>query len=127
MTAAESKPTSPEDGIKVGQSILGSSPLTQQLHSSICHLRGLLHLRLSSIAQAKDSFIEALKIDVKNYEAFKELIEGGMMTAEEGESGAAPAADMADQQNGSLYKGWHIALKSPKNNRILSNSCISLG
>ncbi|ORX38717.1 hypothetical protein BD324DRAFT_622052 [Kockovaella imperatae] len=59
----------PDDGIK--------------LHSSICHLRGLLHLRLSSLALAKESFMEALIIDVKNYEAFRELVEGEMMSATE--------------------------------------------
>ncbi|RXK38138.1 anaphase-promoting complex subunit 6 [Tremella mesenterica] len=54
-----------------------------KLHSSICHLRGLLHLRLSSLSLAKESFVEALILDVKNYDAFRELIEGGMMPAEE--------------------------------------------
>lgn len=34
---------------------------------------------------AKDSFIEALTIDVKNYEAFRELVEGEMMQPQEGE------------------------------------------
>lgn len=28
--------------------------------------------------------MEALLLDVKNYEAFRELVEGGMMTAQEG-------------------------------------------
>ncbi|OCF40492.1 anaphase-promoting complex subunit 6 [Kwoniella heveanensis CBS 569] len=54
-----------------------------KLHSSICHLRGLLHLRLSSFALAKESFMEALMLDVKNYDAFKELIDGGMMSEKE--------------------------------------------
>jgi len=56
-----------------------------KLNSSMCHLRGLLHLRLSSVQDAKDSFIEALTIDVKNYEAFRELVEGEMMQPQEGE------------------------------------------
>lgn len=34
---------------------------------------------------AKESLMEALVIDVKNYEAFRELIEGGMMSSAEGE------------------------------------------
>ncbi|KAK8854947.1 hypothetical protein IAR55_003686 [Kwoniella newhampshirensis] len=54
-----------------------------KLHSSICHLRALLHLRLSSFALAKESFMEALMLDVKNYEAFRELVEGGMMSEKE--------------------------------------------
>lgn len=55
-----------------------------KLNSSMCYLRGLLHLRLSSLPQAKECFIEALVIDVKNYEAFQELVEKQMMTATEG-------------------------------------------
>jgi len=55
-----------------------------KLHSSICHLRGILHLRLSSVLDAKESFMEALMLDVKNYDAFRELIDGKMMTSEEG-------------------------------------------
>ncbi|WVQ81923.1 hypothetical protein IAT38_004050 [Cryptococcus sp. DSM 104549] len=54
-----------------------------KLHSSLCYLRALLHLRLSSFALAKESFMEALLLDVKNYDAFKELIEGGMMSEKE--------------------------------------------
>lgn len=57
-----------------------------KLNSSICLLRGLLHLRLSSMQQAKECFVEALTLDVKNYDAYRELIEGGMMTATEGAS-----------------------------------------
>lgn len=56
-----------------------------KLNSSMCYLRGLLHLRLSSLPQAKECFIEALVIDVKNYEAFRELVEKQMMPAAEGE------------------------------------------
>ena len=33
--------------------------------------------------------MEALALDVKNYDSFRELTEGGMMTAEEGESGSS--------------------------------------
>lgn len=38
------------------------------------------------MAMAKECFMEALLLDVKNYDAFRELVEGGMMTAQEGES-----------------------------------------
>ncbi|WVO17769.1 hypothetical protein L204_105467 [Cryptococcus depauperatus] len=54
-----------------------------KLSSSLAHLRGLLHLRLSSFSQAKEALMEALALDVKNYEAFRELIEGGMMSEKE--------------------------------------------
>lgn len=56
-----------------------------KLHSSLCLLRGLLHLRLSSFTLAKESLMEALMLDVKNYDAYRELIEGGMMSEKEGE------------------------------------------
>lgn len=56
-----------------------------KLHSAMCFLRGVLHLRLSSMALAKECFVEALVIDVKNYDAFREIVEGQMMTAAEGE------------------------------------------
>lgn len=49
-------------------------------------LRGTLHLRLSSLALAKECLMQALILDVKNYEAFRELVEGGMMSATEGMS-----------------------------------------
>lgn len=60
-------------------------------------LRGSLHLRLSSMHQAKECFIEALLLDVKNYEAYRELVEGGMMTANEGELFLLLCSDAADR------------------------------
>ena len=60
------------------------APTDGQLNSAMCHLRGQLHLRLSSMQLAKESLIEALVIDVKNYDAFRELVEGGMMSSNEG-------------------------------------------
>lgn len=56
-----------------------------KLFSAMCFLRGILLLRLSSMALAKESFVEALVIDVKNYDAFREIVDGQMMTAAEGE------------------------------------------
>lgn len=50
----------------------------------MCFLRGQLHLRLSSMQLAKESLMEALMIDVKNYDAFRELVEGGMLSSKEG-------------------------------------------
>lgn len=68
--AAASKPCL-DDGLK--------------LHSGMCYLRGMLHLRLSSLPLAKESLMEALVLDVKNYEAFRQLIEGRMLSPSEGE------------------------------------------
>ena len=50
----------------------------------MCHLRGLLMLKLNRSDQAKHCFMEALALDVKCYEAFEHLISGEMMTPEEG-------------------------------------------
>jgi anaphase-promoting complex subunit 6 len=33
---------------------------------------------------AKESLMEALMIDVKNYDAFRELVEGGVLSSKEG-------------------------------------------
>lgn len=59
--------------------------LIVQLHSSMCFLRGLIHLRLGAMDYAKENLMEALVIDVKNYDAFKELVEGKMMQPDEGQ------------------------------------------
>lgn len=48
-------------------------------------LRGTLHLRLYSLALAKECLMQALIMDVKNYEAFRELVEGSMMSSIEGQ------------------------------------------
>ena len=94
---AQSGPTIKSDGgFKVRISSLrsardlGSLPPSLssffQLESSMCLLRGQIHLRLSSATQAKESFLEALSLDVRCYDAFSALVGGEMMTVEEGES-----------------------------------------
>lgn len=50
----------------------------------MCHLRGVLMLKLNRGDQAKHCFMEALALDVKCYDAFEQLISGEMMTPEEG-------------------------------------------
>lgn len=52
----------------------------------MCHLRGVLMLKLSRGDQAKLCFMEALTLDVKCYDAFEQLISGEMMTPDEGKS-----------------------------------------
>lgn len=73
------------------QEIDGASrPSTDEgikVFSSMCYLRGLLHLRLSSPIEAKESFMEALMLDVKNYDAFHALVNGQFMQPGEGEYG----------------------------------------
>ena len=50
----------------------------------MCHLRGILMLKLNRGDQAKNCFMEALALDVKCYDAFEQLISGEMMTPDEG-------------------------------------------
>ncbi|KAF9059802.1 hypothetical protein BDP27DRAFT_1340749 [Rhodocollybia butyracea] len=54
-----------------------------KIEASMCHLRGLLMLKLNRGDQAKNCFMEALALDVKCYDAFEQLISGEMMTPEE--------------------------------------------
>ncbi|EIW57715.1 TPR-like protein [Trametes versicolor FP-101664 SS1] len=54
-----------------------------KIEASMCNLRGLLMLKLNRGDQAKNSFMEALALDVKCYEAFEQLVDGEMMTPEE--------------------------------------------
>jgi anaphase-promoting complex subunit 6 len=50
----------------------------------MCHLRGLVMLKLNRSDQAKQCFLEALALDVKCYDSFEQLINGEMMSADEG-------------------------------------------
>ncbi|KAI0701318.1 TPR-like protein [Cytidiella melzeri] len=54
-----------------------------KIEASMCHLRGLLMLKLNRGDQAKHCFMEALALDVKCYESFEQLISGEMMTPDE--------------------------------------------
>ncbi|SPO29371.1 related to anaphase control protein cut9 [Ustilago trichophora] len=54
-----------------------------KLGSSVAYLRGQIHLRLEDLPRARDSFMAALALDVKNYEAFSALIDGEMLGTEE--------------------------------------------
>lgn len=63
--AAGAKKPSTDGGIKLG--------------SSVAFLRGQIHLRLEDLPRARESFMTALALDVKNYEAFSALIDGSML------------------------------------------------
>ncbi|KJA22947.1 hypothetical protein HYPSUDRAFT_77168 [Hypholoma sublateritium FD-334 SS-4] len=54
-----------------------------KVEASMCHLRGVLMLKLNRADSAKQCFMEALALDVKCYDAFDQLISGEMMTADE--------------------------------------------
>ena len=50
----------------------------------MCNLRGILMQKLNRGDQAKQCFMEALALDVKCFDAFEQLINGEMMTPQEG-------------------------------------------
>ncbi|KAF8876755.1 hypothetical protein BD779DRAFT_1559710 [Infundibulicybe gibba] len=54
-----------------------------KVEASMCHLRGILMLKLNRGDQAKHCFMEALALDVKCYDAFEQLVTGEMMTPDE--------------------------------------------
>ena len=60
------------------------SLFNSQVEASMCHLRGILMLKLNRGDQAKQCFMEALALDVKCFEAFDQLVTGEMMTPDEG-------------------------------------------
>lgn len=51
--------------------------------SSMSHLRGLIHLRLDDLDAARAAFLDALRLDVKNYDAFAALVDGRLIEAGE--------------------------------------------
>ena len=56
-----------------------------KMEASLCRLRGVLYLRLNSLQMAKECYMEALSLDVRNYDVFNELV-NEMMLPEEGGS-----------------------------------------
>ncbi|KAI8445811.1 hypothetical protein BY996DRAFT_4649408 [Phakopsora pachyrhizi] len=54
-----------------------------KFESSMCYLRGLIHLQNKSLDRAKESFLESLALDVKCYESFEALVGGNMLEPEE--------------------------------------------
>lgn len=54
-----------------------------KLGSSVCHLRGQIYLRLDEVAKAKEAFMLALALDVKNYDSFSALIDGNLLRNDE--------------------------------------------
>uniref|UniRef100_V5E3A5 Anaphase control protein cut9 n=2 Tax=Kalmanozyma brasiliensis (strain GHG001) TaxID=1365824 RepID=V5E3A5_KALBG len=68
-TSTSNKRPASDGGIKLG--------------SSVAYLRGQIYLRLEDVPRARDAFMAALALDVKNYEAFSALIDGEMLGTEE--------------------------------------------
>ena len=55
-----------------------------QLEASMCHLRGVLYMRLNRSERAKQNFLEALALDVKCFEAYNMLVQCQMLPVDEG-------------------------------------------
>lgn len=51
-----------------------------KLESSLCYLRGKIYSAQNNFEKAKQSFKEAVQVDVKNFEAFDELISNNLLT-----------------------------------------------
>lgn len=54
-----------------------------KLESSLCYLRGKIYSAQNSFEKAKESLKEAVQVDVKNFEAFDELISNNLLTPNE--------------------------------------------
>ncbi|KAG5646121.1 hypothetical protein DXG03_004360 [Asterophora parasitica] len=75
-----------DGGIKVTFSFLSTFTSLWcfvKVEASMCHLRGILMLKINRGDQAKQCFMEALALDVKCYDAFEQLVTGEMMTPDE--------------------------------------------
>lgn len=56
-----------------------------KVEASMCYLRGILMQKLNRGDSAKECYMEALALDVKCYDAFLALIDGELLTVNEGE------------------------------------------
>jgi hypothetical protein len=79
----------------------------------MCHLRGLLMLKLNRNDRAKECFLEALALDVKCYDAFEQLVGGELMRPDEGNffSFQYVSIYLSSTKNGNLSKVWLIRTK----------------
>ena len=54
-----------------------------KLESSLCYLRGKIYCALNDFEKARESFKEAVKVDIKNFEAFDTLTSRYLLTPQE--------------------------------------------
>ena len=88
----------------------------------MCHLRGLVMLKLNRSDQAKQCFLEALALDVKCYDSFEQLINGEMMSADEGNQLLLTSVpSLMPVQSGTSSRASRITIRHRKT-RILSAS-----
>ncbi|CAK7909974.1 anaphase-promoting complex subunit Cdc16p [[Candida] anglica] len=76
-----------------------------KLESTMCYLRGLIYANQNNFERAKESYKEALFVDVKCFEAFRELVRNNLMTpSEEWEFVSSLNFRNADDDNAELVK-----------------------
>ena len=81
----------------------------------MCHLRGLVMLKLNRSDQAKQCFLEALALDVKCYDSFEQLINGEMMSVDEGYPFfLASFPSLIRVQNGISFRAFRIKTRPRK-------------
>lgn len=80
-----------------------------RLEASMCYLRGLIYANQNNFEKAKDSFKEALLVDVKCYEAFNELISNNLMTPKEEWSFISDLRYLDADDNAELIKLLYIS------------------
>ena len=88
----------------------------------MCHLRGVLMLKLNRADSAKQCFMEALALDVKCYDAFDQLISGEMMTADEGSSVillAQPENPKTVSPEWNFVQGLAYAAQAPQDSQFV--------
>lgn len=68
-------------GGKYGYATPSSDGLLK-VSSSVAHLRGLIQLRLDNLDAAREAFLEALRLDVKNYDAYSALVDGRLLSGQ---------------------------------------------
>lgn len=87
----------------------------------MCHLRGVLMLKLNRADSAKQCFMEALALDVKCYDAFDQLISGEMMTADEGSSDLTRAAQnpKVTSPEWNFVQGLAYASQAPQDSQFV--------
>lgn len=91
-----------------------------KLGSSVCHLRGQIHLRLEEPWKAKEAFMLALALDVKNYDSFSALLDGCLLGEDElwdfvqSLEYAAQAGPDADARADLAYVRWMYTARLPK-------------
>jgi len=72
-------------------------------------------LKLNRSDQAKQCFLEALALDVKCYDSFEQLINGEMMSADEGDwSLPRGVPSLTRVQSGILSRASHIKTRHQK-------------